>query len=119
MTGSNESEENEKRKPNLKPNDVQVGIPVMVRIMVPVSVPIPKVVYENPICELHGDKVVEVEHDNEHFQMAMGIAAKSPLVECAVTALLSAAGLFKHNHPESGVRVFYTPVAGVIDEEEI
>jgi hypothetical protein len=42
-----------------------------------------------------------------------------PLVEGAVTALLSSAGLFKHNHPGAGIRVFYTPVAGVIDEEEI
>lgn len=117
MTDLNESEESAKL--NLKPSDVQVGIPVMVRIMVPVSVPIPKVVYQNPICELNGDKVVEAEGNEEHFEMAMGIAAKSPLVEGAVTALLSAAGLFKHNHPESGVRVFYTPVAGVIDEEEI
>jgi hypothetical protein len=117
MTDSNESEKSE--KPNQKPSDVQVGIPIMVRIMVPVSVPLPKVVYENPVFELNGDRVVDVEGNEEHFQMAMGIAAKSPLVEGAVTALLSSAGLFKHNHPGAGIRVFYTPVAGVIDEEEI
>lgn len=103
-------------KPSPENNGATVGIPVMCIIYVPISVPISESI-DGHVCELNGYRVVNAEDNEDTFRGAMRAAAESPLVEEASTAILSAASAFKFKHP--GVKVFFTPLAGVIDEEEI
>jgi hypothetical protein len=115
----NETEQSRSASAESLNEGATVGIPIMCIIQVPISVPVPKVLYEDSVCKLHGDSVVNVEGNEEHFETAMGIAAQHPLVEEAGMSILSAAMLFKHKHPDSGVKVFFSPIAGVKPEEEI
>ena len=117
VTASSESPKSDKKKPN--PDDPVVGIPINITVTVPISVAVPKVTYEDPSQKLHDHHVVNIEGNEDYFQKAMEAAADSPLVQGAITSLLSAAGMFKHKHPGVGIRIFYTPCAGVVEEQEI
>lgn len=115
-TDTSASESSEKQPQN---SGAMVGIPVMVVIQVPVSVPVPDSLRGEAVCEVNGDVVVDGEQHEEELVKAMNMAMESPLVDGAANALLAAAFRFKHENPGHGIKVLHTPMAGVIDEQEI
>lgn len=93
-----------------------VGVPISFTVLVPVNVELPENIREKLIGEQYGMTVVDAESGIEEFQEVVKCFIEDKRVTEAMVRIGAACSKFRSEHP--GVRIFYTPYAGVFPEEE-